>query len=48
MNKINIPPRKIKNKIYGNQKFDVNIPVIKQIKIVWMNNINPIDNGLFI
>lgn len=47
MNKTNIPPKKIKNKIYENQNLSNIIPVIKQIKIVWINSMNPIANGCF-
>lgn len=41
----NIPPKKIKNKIYENQNVLENNPVIKQIKNVWINNNIPIANG---
>lgn len=45
MNKINIPPIKIKNKIYENQKDFDKRPVIKQVRIVWKSKINPILRG---
>lgn len=48
INKINIPPMKIKNKIYENQKFLVSSPDFIQVKIVWMSKIIPIDNGCVI
>ena len=32
MNKINIPPRTIRNNIYANQNDSDNIPLIKEIK----------------
>lgn len=45
MNKTNIPPKKIKNKIYENQK-DLEIsPVIIAIKNVCTNNVKPIARG---
>lgn len=48
INKINIPPKKIKNNEYENQKVFVKIPVNNAIKIVWVINNNPIDSGWFI
>ena len=48
MNKINIPPRKIKNNEYENQKDLVNNPVKRAIEIVWIINKIPIDNGWFV
>lgn len=48
MNKTNIPPKKIKNNVYENQKvFTIN-PVITQIKNVCINKIIPIAKGCFI
>ena len=48
MNNTNIPPTKIKNKIYENQNLLVINPVIQQIVTVWINNIIPILNGWLI
>lgn len=48
INKISIPPKKIKNKEYENQKDLVNKPVKRAIEIVWIINKIPIDNGWFI
>lgn len=48
INKISIPPKKIKNKEYENQKLILNDPVIKEIIKVWIIKINPIDKGWFI
>lgn len=47
INKINIPPKKIKNKEYENQKDLFIIPENKEIKIVCIISINPIDKGCF-
>lgn len=44
MNKINIPPIKIKNKIYEYQKVFIS-PVNKQINNVWNKSDNPIVIG---
>ena len=43
-----MPPTKIKNKIYENQKVFKIIPVNKDTKKVWINKIIPIDRGCFI
>lgn len=48
INKINIPPKKIRNNEYENQKDLVNSPVNKAIVIVWIINIIPIERGWFI
>lgn len=48
INKINIPPKKIKNNEYENQKVFVIIPVNNAIIIVWIINNTPIDKGWFI
>lgn len=40
-----MPPKKIKNKIYENQKDWLINPAPKQIKQVWNNKVKPIDNG---
>lgn len=48
MNKISIPPIKIKKRIYDNQKFFLIIPVSIQVKIVWISKIKPKDIGCFI
>lgn len=48
MNKINIPPIIIKNKIYEYQKLKFIKPDIKEINIVCINKIIPEDNGWFI
>lgn len=48
INKINMPPRKIKNREYENQKDLVNNPVKRAIEIVWIISKIPIDNGWFI
>jgi len=48
INKINIPPIKIKNNEYENQNIKVNIPVNIAIKIVWIIRIIPIVRGWFI
>lgn len=48
INKINIPPKKIKNKEYENQKDFVNKPVNRAMQIVWIINKIPIDKGWFI
>lgn len=48
MNNTSIPPIIIKNKIYLNQKFKLNSPVIKAVRMVWIKRIIPIDNGCFI
>lgn len=48
MNNTNIPPRKIKNKIYENQNLFVIKPLNIEIKIVCSNNIKPIARGWFI
>ena len=45
MNKINIPPKKIKNNEQENQKVLVISPVNKEIKIVWIINSRPIVKG---
>jgi hypothetical protein len=45
INKINIPPIKIKNKEYENQNEYEKYPVNKAIKIVCIIKINPIDKG---
>lgn len=48
MNKINIPPIKIRNKIYD-IKYDLIFKLhVKDEKIVCINKMNPIDNGCFI
>lgn len=45
MNKTNIPPRKIKNRIQENQNdLEIN-PVIIAIKNVWTNNVKPMARG---
>lgn len=48
MKSTNIPPKKTKNNTYENQKVFVIVPVIKQIKNVWIKSIIPIANGCFI
>lgn len=48
INKINIPPKKIKNKEYENQKDLVKSPENKEIKIVCVINKIPIESGWFI
>lgn len=48
INKINMPPKKIKNKEYENQKDFVNKPVNRAMQIVWIINKIPIDKGWFI
>jgi hypothetical protein len=48
MNNTNIPPTKIRNKIYENQNLWCNDPLIIHIIIVWSINIDPIANGCFI
>lgn len=45
INKISIPPTITKNSKYEIQKFNDINPVIRAIKIVWINKFNPIDNG---
>lgn len=47
INKISMPPIKIKNKEYENQKVFIINPVIIQVKIVWFINPKPIDIGWF-
>lgn len=48
MNRTNIPPKKMRNKVYENQKDLFIKPVIKQIKNVWISNVNPIAKGWII
>jgi NADH-ubiquinone oxidoreductase chain 4L len=48
MNRINIPPTIIKNRMYENHIFWFMFPVIIEIMIVCINRINPIDRGWFI
>lgn len=45
INKINIPPKKIKNNEYENQKVFVINPENNTIIIVWIINIRPKDRG---
>lgn len=45
MNKTNIPPTIIRNKIQEYQKFTLKNPVTKEIKTVCAIIINPIDMG---
>lgn len=48
MNRIRIPPKKIKNNTYENQKvFEIN-PIIKEITRVWIIKTIPIAKGCFI
>lgn len=47
INKISIPPIKIKNKEYENQNIKLKIPVNSAIKIVWVIKVNPIVKGWF-
>lgn len=48
INKISIPPIKIKNNEYENQNVKEKIPVNNEIKIVWVINKSPIVKGWFI
>lgn len=48
MNRINIPPIRIRNKIYENQKFWFKFPVINLIITVFISKIIPADRGWFI
>lgn len=45
MNKTNIPPIIIINKMYENQKLWESNPVIMAIRIAWISKVNPIDKG---
>lgn len=45
INKTNIAPKKIKNRIYENQKEFNESPEVTQTIVVWSNNINPIARG---
>lgn len=48
INRISIPPTRIRNRIYENQKFEFIFPVISLIRIVCNSKISPIDRGWFI
>ena len=45
---MNIPTKKIKNSTYANQSDCDIIPLIKEIKEVWINKISPVAKGWFI
>ena len=45
MNRTNMPPKKIKNKIYENQNDRLERPVQQQIRIVWRSRLKPIASG---
>ena len=45
MNRTNIPPKKIKNKMYENQNDKLASPVVQQIKIVCNKSPSPIARG---
>lgn len=48
INKISIPPKKIRKREYENQNVFVKVPVNKEIMIVWHINKIPIESGWFI
>jgi len=48
MNKINIPPTIIRNRMYENHIFWFMFPVISLTVMVCISSINPIDRGWFI
>ena len=45
MNNTNIPPKKIRNRIYENQNDTLIRPVEQQIRIVCSSKLSPIANG---
>jgi hypothetical protein len=48
INKTNIPPIMIMNRMYENQNLLNIVPLIKHIKVVWVSRISPIAIGCFV